>query len=290
MNPRLKRIEATLDQLSVQNPAPQESLPANSADDQVSGQPAATQATGQTPSVPRLPSFPIAQQRQTQPTQSAHLTDAAVQPRPSTASTPPAQPRQKTTAEAITPFSAKESYPQSSVPSQSNTASLSSHHAINPNLAVGLMNKIEAVVMAWQMEMDEISLQIQTLYKEGPIVDGWLESHPYEAHQATYPTGAAMLRHAEIEHLMDYVEEICSAQHPQILDEPSCTGYRLCGLDADGQLWSRPCPPQQVPYVGLAIARYQKLRVLLGRKQSLENRLNHLVQSLATLHSQVREP
>jgi hypothetical protein len=95
--------------------------------------------------------------------------------------------------------------------------------------------------------------------------------------------------------LMDYVESICntnpvsSPPAPSSTEEAVRTDYRLCGLDADGQLWSRPCPTQQVPYVSLAIARYQKLRILLGTKQTLENRLNQLIQSLTVLSGQIQK-
>jgi hypothetical protein len=88
---------------------------------------------------------------------------------------------------------------------------------------------------------------------------------------------------------MEYVEEICRTPQTLDLGEVPRTGYRLCGLDADGQLWSRPCPSQQVPYVSLAIARYQKLRILLARKQTLESRLNQLIQNLTMLHGLIQE-
>jgi hypothetical protein len=41
--------------------------------------------------------------------------------------------------------------------------------------------------------------------------------------------------------------------------------------------------------VSLAIARYQKLRTLLGKKQLLENRLMKLVKDLTLLHGQMQE-
>jgi hypothetical protein len=176
-------------------------------------------------------------------------------------------------------------------PSQAKPPSFSSHrHAVNPNLAVGVLREVETVIMEWQLTLEQTILEIQALYLEGPIVDGWLESHPVGSPQVTQPVGAAALRHAEIDRLMDYVEEICRAPQTAPQTESPRTGYRLCGLDADGQLWSRPCPAQQVPYVGLAIARYQKLRLLLARKQNLENRLNQLIQTLTLLHGQIREP
>jgi hypothetical protein len=88
---------------------------------------------------------------------------------------------------------------------------------------------------------------------------------------------------------MDYVEEICATQDSQVACETPRTGYRLCGLNPDGQVWSYPCPAEQVASLSLAIARYQKLRQLLGRKQYLETRLNHLAQTLVVMHSHLKE-
>jgi hypothetical protein len=154
-----------------------------------------------------------------------------------------------------------------------------------------LLQEIETQVIQWQLELEQIVLEIQALYLEGPIVDGWLESSAFDPPPTDPPPGVATLRHAEVEELMSYVEALCQAQ-PTSPSELSRSGgrteYRLCGLGEDGQVWSRPCPAQQVPYVGLAIARYQKLRTLLAQKQTLENRLTQLVESLTRVHSQIQ--
>jgi hypothetical protein len=173
---------------------------------------------------------------------------------------------------------------------RAKSPSISNHrHAANPSLAISLLKEIETKVGAWQQDLEQVIQQVRSLYEEGPIVDGWLESHAANgASQVVQPKTAA-LRHVELEDLMEYIEEICSVK-PAAPEEPSGTHYRLCGLDTDGQLWSRPCPAEQVPYVSLAIARYQKLRILLGKKQALENRLQQLVQTLTLLHGQLEEP
>jgi hypothetical protein len=190
--------------------------------------------------------------------------------------------------ETVQPFSVQNTGQEVPPLPKPKPPSFSSHrHAANPNLAVGLLKEIETVVVRWQLDLEQTVLEIQALYLEGPIVDGWLESHPYGSPQVMQPIGTATLRHAEIDRLMDYVEEICRVPQTLDLDEVPRTSYRLCGLDADGQLWSRPCPSQQVPYVSLAIARYQKLRILLAKKQTLESRLTQLVQTLTILHSQM---
>lgn len=196
----------------------------------------------------------------------------------------------KPSANAVPPFPVQQNGSDPALP-RTKPPSFSNHrHAVNPNLAIGLLKEVETVVVGWQLALEQTVLEIQALYMEGPIVDGWLESHPSGSPQVMQPIGAATLRHAEIDRLMDYVEEICRTPHAPDASEASRTGYRLCGLDADGQLWSRPCPSQQVPYVSLAISRYQKLRILFAKKQSLENRLNQLIQNLTLLHGQMQDP
>ena len=275
----LKRIEATLGQLSHQEPRPVEPLMAQIA--QEMAQEMAQDWVNLAPIKPTKPlkSFPLPV-AQLPIFQSAvsHWAPAAA-PQPAAA---PASPRKKPAAPAGP--SRSDSLPQPKV----KPPSFSSHrHALNPALAVGILREVESVVVGWQLHLEQTVLEIQALYLEGPIVDGWLESHPVGSPQVMQPLGATLLRHAEIERLMDYVEEICRTSQPPDLE--ARTGYRLCGLDAEGQLWSRPCPAQQMPYVGLAIGRYQKLRALLARKQSLETRLHQLIQNLTLLHGQMQD-
>jgi hypothetical protein len=165
------------------------------------------------------------------------------------------------------------------------TPSISSHrHGANPGLAMNLLQEIQETVAGWQMELQNILQQIQDIYLEGPIVNGWLESNAQEPE----PGGTATLRHAEVDRLMNYVEEICTSGG-KVSYKSSSTGYRLCGVDDSGKVWSRPCPADQVANVSIAIARYQKLRQLLGRKQSLETRLAQLAQTLVVLHSHIQQ-
>lgn len=166
--------------------------------------------------------------------------------------------------------------------------SFSNHrNGANPGLAMILLQEIEEVVGGWQKELQQVVRQIQDIYLEGPIVDGWLESHSREPE-----VGIGMLRHVEADRLMNYVEvetgNFVSSQgqaDATVTCQAPQAGYRLCGLDADGQSWSRPCPPEQVPSVSMAIARYQKLRQLLSHKQELETRLTQLAETLVVLHS-----
>ncbi|MBH8572755.1 hypothetical protein I8752_06950 [Nostocaceae cyanobacterium CENA369] len=171
-----------------------------------------------------------------------------------------------------------------SLPKFKNPTFSSHRHGANPALAMNLLQEIQEHVAGWQIELQTLLQQIQDIYLEGPIVNGWLESNTREPEQG----GTATLRHAEVERLMDYVEEICT-NGGQVSYKSSRTGYRLCGLDTSGKVWSRPCPPEQVPTVSMAIARHQKLRQLLGRKQYLETRLSQLAETLVVLHSHIQQ-
>lgn len=123
----------------------------------------------------------------------------------------------------------------------------SDHNVANPALETNPLSEIPTDVAASDAELQQIVRQIQDLYLEGPIVDGWLESHPSEE-----PPGAVTL-------------EKVTYESPRV-------GYRLCGLDAAGNTWSYPCPPEQLPSVSIAIARFHKLQQLLCRKQYIERR------------------
>ncbi|MBD2346574.1 hypothetical protein [Anabaena subtropica] len=165
------------------------------------------------------------------------------------------------------------------------TPTFSSHrHGANPALAMNILQEIQEQVAGWQQELQKILQQIQDIYLEGPIVNGWLESNPSEPEAG----GTATLRHAEVDRLMNYVEEICSTDG-KVFHQSHRTGYHLCGLDNSGKVWSRPCPPDQLASVSMAIARYQKLRQLLGRKQYLETRLSQLAETLVVLHSHIQQ-
>ena len=157
--------------------------------------------------------------------------------------------------------------------------------AANPALALNLLKEIETIASGWHTSLREVVQQIQELYGEGPIVDGWLESHPRKPEEAD----VSVLRHAEVDALMSYVEEICELPQSNVTCQSPQPGYRLCGLDADGKVWAKPCPPDQVPSVGLAIARHQRLRQLLAKKRQLEARLSRLAKTLIVLHSHIQK-
>jgi hypothetical protein len=263
----LQRIGAMLEQLNTQNDVPHAATSAGNRSLPIAGV-----SPAQTPTDP-LPQLLHSTHRQ-----------------PNLA---PLQAESAAATETVQPFQAQDS--SLSLP-KSKAVSVSSHrHAVNPNLAMSLLKDIETTIVDWQLQLEQTILQIQAVYADGPIVEGWLESQANET-RPNSSAGVATLRHGEVDRLMDYVEAICNPQQtsqtpPPVLpdEETARTDYRLCGLDADGQLWSRPCPTPQVPYVSLAIARYQKLRILLSQKQTLENRLNQLIQSLTVLSGQIQK-
>jgi hypothetical protein len=195
--------------------------------------------------------------------------------------------KRTSSSEMVQPFPVQESCPAVPTLPKYKLPTFSSHrHAANPALAMGILKEMESIVGAWQIELQHLLRQIQELYLEGPIVDGWLESDSREPRQRDRSERTAFstttLQPSEVDRMMKYVQEICASPSPN-----SRTGYRLCGLDADGQLWFRPCPADQVPQVSLAIARYHKLRQFLARKQDLESRLTQFAQDLVELHGKM---
>jgi hypothetical protein len=187
--------------------------------------------------------------------------------------------------DSVPAFPAQENGEKTPTLPKFKTPSFSNHrHGANPALAMNMLQEIQEKVASWQVELQKIVQHIQDIYLEGPIINGWLESNAQEPETV----GTATLRHAEIERLMNYVEEICAGGEKESY-KPLHTDYRLCGVDTAGQVWSRPCPVEQVPSVSIAIARHQRLRQLLGRKQDLENRLSQLAETLVMLHSHIQQ-
>jgi len=144
----------------------------------------------------------------------------------------------------VQPFSVQQdAFKEPSLPRLKEVQLNSHRHSHNPLFPLSLLQDIASIVEDWQAQLEHLHEQVQGVYLDGPIVDGWLEA------EAT----------------LDGVIQ----------------GYRLCGLDDQGQMWVRPCPPDQLPGVSTAIARYQHLRQLLAQKQSLEMRFQQLGETLA---------
>ncbi len=147
----------------------------------------------------------------------------------------------------------------------------------NPDLALNLLQESLNLLQSWRTELGQVMRSIQAIYREGPIVDGWLECSTQKVEATTQ-----ILRHAEVSHLMGYVETLCA--------DPTAAQaeYRLCGLSADGRTWSNPCPQSQLASISLAISRHQKLQPLLQRKLVLEKQLNQSAELAAKFHGQLQ--
>ena len=168
-------------------------------------------------------------------------------------------------------------------------------NSFNMALPMNLVKQIEAQIEAWQIDLRHILNHIQAIYAEGPIVNGWLE--PVEASKTAPQLNTAALQDASTQVLMDYVEHICAEAAATDLTAAATatatvTGtpiqYQLCGLHADGRVWSRPCPPAQLPTISLAIARYRKLQVLLQQKDALELQLQQAATALMAVQAQLQ--
>ncbi len=159
-------------------------------------------------------------------------------------------------------------------------------HDANPALAVKVLQDIQMAVEAWHQDLRQTVQHIQTLYMEGPMVDGWLETVDEQLVSAA-DLDAALLRHGDPQALSSYVERLCqSAETAPAVGLPGADlarpGYRLCSLDSDGRVQHYPCPPEQVSTLSLAIARHQKLRQLLDHKQYLEAKLKRTVEVMTS--------
>jgi chorismate mutase len=118
----------------------------------------------------------------------------------------------------------------------------------------------------------EIVQQIQELYQEGPIVDGYLESY--------YPSGSKqdLIVYDARQQSVEYVEAVGSSIGKVTCQAPR-SAYRLCGVHPSGQKWAYPCPLEQLASVSMAIARYEKLVQLLERRQAIITRLSEVAKS-----------
>lgn len=123
------------------------------------------------------------------------------------------------------------------------------------------------------LQEQEIVQQIQELYHEGPIVDGWLESyHPSAPEQDLIIYDAA-------QQSVEYVEAVGSFELGKVTCEAPRSAYRLCGVHPSGQKWAHACPLEQLASVSMAIARYEKLLQLLVRRQAITARLSGVGES-----------
>lgn len=162
---------------------------------------------------------------------------------------------------------------------QAKRPSFSSHrNDANAALALDLLTDVQGAIVSWHQALRDTLLEIQQLYMAGPIVDGWLESTNRQTQQTALDEHAAVLRHGDPAQVAAYVEQL--AQQAQADETTQGSQYRLCSLDADGQMQCQACPPEQLGVVSQAIARNQKLRQLVSQKQYLEAKLKRASEAL----------
>lgn len=115
-----------------------------------------------------------------------------------------------------------------------------------------------------KISIEQVLQQIQALYHEGPIVDGWIDSSP-----------SALEPDDMVEEIVFERPDLSTTDSSSDLDlSLSLTSYRVCGTDASGEQWSYPCPVDQLLELSVAIARYHKIQELLAQKRQLEAQLS----------------
>ncbi len=87
-------------------------------------------------------------------------------------------------------------------PASANPASM----PVNAALAVSLLQEMQSTLNGWQTVLQTLTLQVEAIYAEGPMVDGWLET---EEHSGGYclcglsETGQPWLRDCPAEQVPD---------------------------------------------------------------------------------------
>ena len=189
-------------------------------------------------------------------------------------------------------------------------------YEVNPAIALNALTEIYKQVQHYQGQLRQLAYEIHQVYAEGPVVSGWLASeaslseaslsaavHHSNRNAPPNPSvedspqscsgsfDAALFRHGDADDLMQYLsalENTMSGQDSEIQVKKSKAAdeqqrpsrYYLCQLNSSGQIESEQCPPEQVPMLSMAIARYQRLTQLIKQKQTLETKLQAVIDIL----------
>ena len=143
----------------------------------------------------------------------------------------------------------------------------------NPILAAHMLQEMYKMVMEWQQELQEIETKSFNVTVSGAVLAAWLESR-------TFKRGSTGTEIPTPYVAVDSID--LTAVDPQ-------AGYRLCGLDEDGKLWTRPCPMTEILIVSRSIARYQQLKDLTDRKQQLEQYIRQVLEDLVHLRLKLED-
>ncbi|MEM9807617.1 MAG: hypothetical protein AAF959_20325 [Cyanobacteria bacterium P01_D01_bin.56] len=187
-------------------------------------------------------------------------------------------------------------------------------YEVNPAIALNALTDLYKRVQQCQVKLRKLVQAIQQIYGEGPVVSGWLASEAslnaavkYSSHSShvepTEPTpqpspsfdatlneaDVALFRHGDADDLMNYLSALENsmlrapetAAPPETTSQPEPSSqYYLCQLTSSGQIQAEPCPPEQVPVLSMAIARYRRLNQLTKQKQAIETKLQALLEIL----------
>ncbi|WP_310489744.1 hypothetical protein [Chamaesiphon sp. VAR_69_metabat_338] len=145
----------------------------------------------------------------------------------------------------------------------------------NPILAAHMLQEMYKLVTDWQQELQEIECQSIEINTRGPILAAWLESRTFKR----TATGSAIPT--------PYLNVAVEATGLSTIDPEA--GYRLCGLDEYGALWTRPCSMAEILSVSQAIARYQQLKDLNARQQQVEAHIRQILEDLVHLRMKLED-
>jgi hypothetical protein len=142
----------------------------------------------------------------------------------------------------------------------------------NPILAAHMLQEMYKMVTQWQQELQEIDRQSLKITTSGAVLAAWLESR-------TFNTGTTG----------EKIPSPYVTVDAELTEVDPLAGYRLCGLDEFGQLWTRPCAMAEISSVSQSIARYQQLKGLADRKQQVEGYIRQILEDLVHLRMKLED-
>lgn len=159
----------------------------------------------------------------------------------------------------------------------------------NPILAAHMLQEMYKMVMEWQQELQEIERKSFNITVSGTVLAAWLESRTFKRGSTGEAIPTPYLTVDAISILEGYCLDKRSATANDLTEVDPQTSYRLCGLDEDGKLWTRPCPMTEILIVSRSIARYQQLKDLTDRKQQLEQYIRQVLEDLVHLRLKLED-
>ncbi|EKU98340.1 hypothetical protein Lepto7375DRAFT_7619 [Leptolyngbya sp. PCC 7375] len=211
------------------------------------------------------------------------------------------------------------------LPPTDNGETNSVRYEVNPAIALNTLTDIYKQVQKYQIQLRQLVNKIHQVYAEGPVVSGWLASEASlnaaveyssrsEHAQTCYARDhaissrsleamdVALFRHGDADDLMNYLSAlesamlengaVANANTSLATESPSSSlangnlsQYYLCRLNSSGQIQTEQCPPDQVPVLSMAIARYRRLNQLIKQKQAIETKLQVIVEILGNIQT-----